>query len=149
MTPTRGASEGNARTEASGAQRADLVPGVGEVQVQRDGIAVHEDRVRAQVAHDLRRRGERHGRHEDSVARPQPERLDGQVQRGRRGVERHRVPRPDGVAELLLEALHARARRQPPGFQDRQHLVDLGLADRGTEERHLDCHRSPFTNTPT
>ena len=83
--------------------------------------------MRAQIPHDLGRRGEGHRRHEDGLARLQPQGLDGEVQ-GRRGrVDRDRVRRADGRRELLLEALDARPGRQPAGAQARDDLLDLGV----------------------
>ena len=45
-------------------QGFELAPGVREVHVQRDRVAVDEHRESPPVPHDLGRRGERHRRHQ-------------------------------------------------------------------------------------
>ena len=56
---------------------------------------------------------------------------------------------PHGVGELLLELLDAGARRQPAGPQDRDDLVDFGLADIRLEERHFPPRRRRPVRRPS
>ena len=99
-----------------------------EVDVERHRIAVDQDRHRARVAHDLRRRGERHRRHEHALARPQAERVDREMERGRAGVERHRVPAADGGRNSSSNRpTRGRSSASPSGARRRLHQSRRGL----------------------
>ena len=96
---------------------------VGEIDVQRHGVAVHENRHRVHIADNFRRRGKRHRRHEDGASmRPaaETERFDRQVQGGRRRIHSDRMSRTDCLGECLLKVPHARTGRQPAGSEDRK-----------------------------
>src|SRR5262249_29134117 len=80
--------------EATALSLRELSLGVGEVDVQGRGIAVHEDRNRVHVADNLRGRRKRHCRHEDRATLrsfAEIERFDRQMQSGGRRIDGHRM----------------------------------------------------------
>ena len=91
--------------------------------------------VRLEVLDDLGRRRKGMGRRDDLVAGPDAHRLEPQVQRRRRGVDRHRLDLTAEVRrELVLELFCLGAGRQPARAQGVQDLRDLLLADLGESE---------------
>ena len=104
-------------------------------KAHRASVDVGEHRRAAGVNDRVGGRGERHRRDDDLLAGFDPERDHRQVKRRGAGVHAYRMLGPDVLAELLLEAMHARARSDPGGAQGRHHLVDLGVEQlRGSED---------------
>ena len=136
MIPTTRVCRGIDARKLPGRQIRELSLGVVEVHVQRHRIAVHEDRDRAQIPHDLRGRGERHRRDEHGLSGLEAQGLDREVQRRRAGVHGDGVAPADGLGELLLETPHARTRRQPARAQRRHDLLDFSVGNIGPEKRH-------------
>ena len=132
--PDRRRARRHAGGQPARAERFQLPVGVGQVEVERDGIAVHEHGDRAEVPDDLGRRRERHRGHEDGVSGLQAERLDRQVKCGGTRVERDRVACPDGRREVLLEAPGPGSGREPSGLEGGDDLVDLAAAEVGSKE---------------
>ena len=94
----------------AGVKLFDLPLGVGKVHVQRHGIAIDQQRNGPLIADHFGGRGEGHRRHEHGLSGREPQRLDGQVQRGGAGVHGHGKPPAAFVpAEVLLEAGDLRA----------------------------------------
>jgi hypothetical protein len=107
---------------------------VGGVDAQRLGVDVGEDRARTAQLDDVGRRRPGEGRHDDLVARPQPERGHGQVQARGRGVHGDRLAHAEPLAESGLEALDLRPARDPARAQRVDHLGDLVVLDRRARE---------------
>ena len=84
-------------------QVGDLPLGVGQVHVQRRRIAIDQQRHGALVADDLGRGGEGHRGHQHGLARLQSQRLDGQMQRRRAGVDGHGVLGAHRFGQVGLE----------------------------------------------
>ena len=136
----------NRRRQTTGSQARNLPRGVGEIHVQRHGIAVHENRNGAQVPDNFPGRREGHGRDENARSRRQLQRLYGEVQRCGARVHRNGMASSDRGGKLLLEPLHTRPGRQPARAEGGDDLLDLALPDRGPEEGyfHFDHHSLKF-----
>ena len=114
------------------------------VEVQGRGLAVHQHRPPPQVLDDRHRGREGHGAGDDLVARPDPHRLERQVQRCGAGVHRHGVLAADVGGEVPLELLDHRAGGEPAGAQAADHRLDLLLAEqRLGEGQESGSHRAP------
>ena len=104
------------------------------VDVERAAVAVGKDRRAAAVNDRVGRGAKGHRRGDDFVTRTDARGQHGQVERGRAGIQGHRVLGPNVTAEILLELMHARAGADPPRPHGRHDLGDLVLADRGAAE---------------
>ena len=93
----------------AGPELLDLPFGVGQVHVQRYGIAIHQQGHGALIADHFGGGGEGHRGHEHGLARVQAQRLDGQMQRGGAGIDGHGVP----AAHLLGQRGSRTAHRGP------------------------------------
>ena len=107
------------------------------VEVERDGINVGEDRIRAFEDEAVRRSHEGQGRGDHLVSGPETGDLAEQVQStsatrhggGERG--------PDAVGDLLLEAVDPGTERQASGPQHLEHELFLPLVEPRPGERDL------------
>src|SRR5262249_13516837 len=105
------------------------------VDVERDGVDVHEDWPRSEIDHDLAGGGEGVGRDDHLVARLESNGVQRKVHRGRGRVDGDGVLGTDELGELALEALGARAGREPAASEGVDALGDLVLFDAGPMKR--------------
>jgi hypothetical protein len=112
----------------------------GRVDVERDGIDVHQPRVGPQVARHLHRGGEGQRGRDHLVARPDADGLQRQVQAGGGGVDGDGLQATTQVVgKFLLEGLGLRPGRHPARAQRARHGIDLGLPDVGAGEGRKSC----------
>ena len=104
------------------------------VEVERVGLDFHEERVGAEVSDDLSARREGVHRHRHAVARPDADRLEREVQAGRRRVHGERMLRADARGEFRLEAPRHGPGRDPAGAQALGDRGNLFFANRGLRE---------------
>ena len=107
----------------------DLRFGILEGDIERVGIAVHQNRNGVHVPDDFSRRGKRHRRHEDALTAREAKRLDREMKGGGPRVDGDRVLGADRGRKTVLEPLHARPRRQPARSQHVDDLCDFRIAD--------------------
>jgi hypothetical protein len=88
-------------------------------------VDIEQDRIGSEVAHNLGGGREGPGGHKHLVARANAQRLEREVQRGRAGVDRARVPRAYGSGEARLELLRLASRRQPAALKDFTNQFEL------------------------
>jgi hypothetical protein len=87
----------------------------------RIDVAQHD--LASDVANDLGGRGEGERRNEHAIPRPDPRRLDREVQRRRAGVDRDGVLGAGRLDEPVLEPLREPRRGQPAALE---HLLQVG-----------------------
>ena len=149
IMPTTGTSRGSPASAPPDLRCATVRSACSEVHVERDGVAVDENRNPAFVPNHFGRGGKRQRRDEDAVSRTQAQRVHRQVQRSRAGVQRDRMRRTDGRRKCFLEPFHPRARssaspievrRRPPEFRVHVFPGDrMGLRTKSLHRRALFC----------
>ena len=112
-------------------------------------LDVAQHRLGAGVARRVQRRHERQRRHDHLVAGPEPERAAGEVQRRGRARHRHGVGRAGPLRERGLEALRARAHRQPAALEAFGDREPVALGDHHVGERDRPAHASASCSAPT
>ena len=105
------------------------------VHVERQRIDLREHRRRAREQDRVGRGDERERRGDDLVARPEPERVQAQVEAGRAARDGDGVLHPDALGPGALEAGHHRAQRELAGAQHLVHQLALTIADDRLRER--------------
>ena len=105
-------------------------------RLDRRGIDVHagridvgQDRRGAAVDDRVHRGAEGQRRGDDLVARPEAGGDQAQVQGGRAGVDRDRVPGAAVGGDRVLESPHPGARTEPAAAHGGHDLLDLGVLD--------------------
>ncbi len=88
-------------------------------------LDIQEDGVGAEIANDLGRGGEGHGRDKDPVAGLDPGGLEGQMEGRRAGVDGDRVLGPDRRGEAPLELDGLGPGRQPAALEDLADVDEL------------------------
>jgi hypothetical protein len=133
---------GNRRRKRAAAEEIDLPLRVPQVEMQRDRIDVDEDGDRAAISNHLGGGGEGHRGNEHGFASGQADGLDREMEGGRAGVQRDRMPGADRFRELLLETADPGPGRQPAGAERRDDFGDLGVGDLRAMEGNRELHES-------